>query len=1858
MPGPQFNSTPSHPSTDPLTPKLNARSAALARLEHAGRQLRRLIAEESFEDAHEAREVYKIAFQNFESQHDQVITNISDADYSLYSKESQFYDTVCDDYIELLSFANTRLCSSTNSASSNQGSGNDIMSIVNSIKSPQVVLDQFDGSEPQKFLAFIKKFDLSMQGCHDYKYLTQMLLQCTKGDAYRDLQGILYIEDPKIAFEEGRQILFSKYGDPSEIAFQLVKNLKAMNECNSGPEIKIFAAELRSAQRILIELKMLDRMMSDDLVNELALKLPYKFCTTWSKRSRSVHTATGFYADFTFLCNFVQECSDLLNDKVVGQSFLDRKNALTLQSQVKSKQKPTNLVSSHAIGATGGHSVDPSSYHGKSHGSADPTSSCPLCDKSSSHKLWNCHKFKAMKVPQRIKLVKEKRLCWLCFSSNHFSRSCSRTNTCKVDGCNKRHSTWIHGINDYSISGNDSSLDISTPRDPVVMIASVSPGANVPLGDSANQPMQSAVQSVIDSETGHAESATAGCGNISLNSQCRNQDLRVHMPIVRVLVNGQHVALAALDSFSTATFCSERLVKQCNLPLNDTFGPVKVDTMIGKACKSGLLSSMEIQPMDRSTSVRLDGIFVWDRIPVKCNELDVSQFDHLKNLDLVTGEINEVDILIGQDYSECLMPLHTYRGKERGMPFATQTILGICLNGSTKDIGYTRNVSSSTLSTHVCCLNVSLCNPVVPPSPPSLDKIEQEISRLYEIENPPDQIKMSQDDQKVINLWESQMTRVGNKYELPIPFKDVEEEIPNNYPVVKAINDSLVKRLKRKGTFQAYDKKMRSLIEDGYVEIIEPDPYNNPGRTNYIPHHDVYHPRKVEPRIVHNAKFKFKGKSLNDRCYQGPNFLSRADSVLTQFRLHRYAFEGDIKAMYFQVIIPTDQRDMLRFLWFDEDGNLIHLRHCRHIFGGVWCSSSSQFVLRKSIETEDNDVIRNAVLSSFYVDDCLRSVDQLLELIILTTALPAKLSDHGYTMTKMLVNDPSVLETIPEEHRAPEVKNLTPDDQVHAWALGIRWNVSTDTFHFEFSLPDHDLLVNSGTVKLTKRKLLSIVSSVYDLLGLISPMITYGRILFQHANRSKLSWDQALPEPLITKWGDWVECLRNVSQLQIPRCVKPSVTSHCSLELHTFADASMDAYCAVSYLRAVDSVDQLITCNMIRSKSKVAPIKQLSIPRLELQACLMACRLASMIKKDLHEVQMTLYFWTDSMIALSYIDNDTKQFLPYVANRLTDIHLLSAKSSWNHVDTKSNPADLGTRAKIISHTDLLNSAWFKGPEWLQLPRSEWPVSSMISVDLDNDPEVRVCSLHTTITDQCEFNDPDVRVCCLHTSVTEPDIDLITRIINHYSSFFMMRRAVAYLSRFICSLTDRPVQIGPLSLSEIKQGEAVLIRYVQAKSFPNEILRLAKGQPVRKSSSIAKLSPFLDADGILRVGGRTGDNPILLQNTCKLSTCIIQAAHVAAHTGVEWTLSIVRKRYWVIKGRAAVKKVVMACVSCKRLYEQPAGQFMASLPIERITPGLPVFSNVGIDVFGPYYIRNYRSNIKRWLVLFTCMATRAVHLEVIFSLDTSSMINAVRRFIARRGQPLKAFSDQGTNLTGAYNDLRASWKDISVEQLKCFAVNKAGFDWQFISPRSPWKGGVWERLIGVSKRIAKGIRGTLDQNSTMNDEVLSTLFCEVENMVNGRPLTKMNDDPNDFSCISPNHLLIGRSGLNMPPGVFSPDDMYRKGWKHAQSLACKFWKIWLRSYLPELQGRQKWLDAKSNLSVGDLVLLMDTSCPRNLWPLAVITSVKESDDNLVRTVNVRTRASKDLERSVNQLILLESKVPDSNPKTLRFKNIYK
>ena len=1804
---------------------INSRCDAEKKLDCIALQLRRNLAECERDAAAESVAFLKAAFTKFEDAQNDVTAYLRQAKASEaeLENEAKYFNVELKMYIDLLNYANDRLSTTNHSISMSNdcqapsSMSSDIMKIVHSIKAPQVIVDTFDGSDNKKFHPFIKKFDLAMQGCDDFRYMTQMLLQSCKKDAGRDLAGILFISDPKKAYEEGRRILFEKYGDHCEIAYGIVNSLRTRKTCTSASDLRNFAADLSTAHRTLLELKMYERMMSDTVIREIVLKLPENLCRLYQKRALKYKKACGFYPDFHFVVDFVQECSDLANDKVFGQDFLDTKSSQNATlSQSSSKPKPRSAANAVSNATSANSSGDSKSDY-----------PCPACNNGTLHKLWSCAKFKRMKVPERIKLVRDEKLCYQCLNPGHVASSCYRTTTCKVDSCGRKHTMWIHGIHDFSLSksGNHNSAvhAISTQDSPGPVLIDLSTNQNASVSQSEALP----VTRDSDHDQGQDQSltATASASSTHSVSESRNHDLKVHMPIVNVIAAGNCVIKVGLDCFSSNTFCSERLIKAAGLSVYTNPGSLTLGTMSGVSSHNDIkCTDFAIQSMDRETTVQLSGVFVWDRIPVRCNYLDTSKFDHLRDLDLVTGEITEVDLLIGQDYSQCLLPLHTFKNDDDlQQPFAILTILGACLNG--KSGPPLHQIGSNVMNTHVSVLNTTCLNSV-----PSLDSIEHDISRLYNIESPLRNDSWSQDDLRVIRLWENNHLRIGNKYQLPIPLKEPDEPIPNNYTVVKAICESLAKRLKRKGKYVAYDTKMKSLISDGYVEIIESDPYNNPNKTNYIPHFDVYHPRKTEPRIVHNAKFKYKGQSLNDRCLQGPNFLSRADSVLTRFRFHKFAFLGDIKAMYFQVIIPPEQRDLLRFLWFDDDGNLIHLRHCRHIFGGVWCSSSSQFVLRKSIENETNTVVKNAVLDGFYVDDCLTSVDEKAHLSTLVNELPETLDRHGYEITKILVNDPDVLSSVPRERRAEEVKDLTPTDQVHTYALGIRWEVNSDTFYFVFDKYDRSNM-------LTRRIVLSVVSSVYDPLGMISPLIIYGRILFQESNRMKLNWDEPLPESLIYKWDDWVESLQNISNLRIPRCVKLLPTNSCTLELHTFADASLDCYCAVSYVRTEDLMSENVTCSMIRSKTRVAPIKQLSIPRLELQACLMACQLSSMVRDDLR-VDFDYYFWTDSKIALAYIMNDSKKFAPFVANRLTDINLLSAKKDWRYVSTHDNPADLGTRGKVLTHDELDNSTWFTGPEWLMKDKSEWPAYMT--------PE---------LTDEAEMRR-------INSLVTASDSSLIGRIMSHYSRYKSMIRSASYLIRFISYLRKKPYETGCLTLSELKNGENFLIRASQWSSFSKEIIDLEKRKSVNKSSRIAQLSPFVDEDNILRVGGRTGANPILLQGSQSLSRIIIQYTHNLAHTGVEWTLALIRKRFWLTKGRAAIKSYIMSCVTCKRLYGKPQEQLMAPLPPERITPGLPVFSYVGIDLFGPFYIKNYRSEIKRYLCLFTCMTTRAVHLEVLFTLETSSMINGMRRFIARRGSPVKAISDRGTNLTGAYRDLRVSWKDISVDELQNYCKNgvAVGFEWEFISPKSPWKGGSWERLIGVSKRIAKGIRGVLNQNTKMNDEILCTLFCEVENIVNSRPLTKVNDDSNDFSFISPNHLLIGRVGANVPPGRFSADDTYRKAWRHAQHLACGFWKVWVKSYLPELQGRQKWLDIKTNLLVGDLVLILDENCPRNLWPLAIVTEVKVGRDDLVRSVKLRTRSNAELTRPIHKIVLLESKTPDydKNSKSLHFKNVYK
>ena len=466
--------------------------------------------------------------------------------------------------------------------------------------------------------------------------------------------------------------------------------------------------------------------------------------------------------------------------------------------------------------------------------------------------------------------------------------------------------------------------------------------------------------------------------------------------------------------------------------------------------------------------------------------------------------------------------------------------------------------------------------------------------------------------------------------------------------------------------------------------------------------------------------------------------------------------------------------------------------------------------------------------------------------------------------------------------------------------------------------------------------------------------------------------------------------------------------------------------------------------------------------------------------------------------------------------------------------------------------------------------------------------------------------------------------------------------MAWWLRLIDKCRSKISKRGGLSTAEIREAEILILRKCQLQTYSGEIDRLIRGNSVLKSSPIRSLSPYVDREGLLRVGGRLNEmkgevsKPCIISHKHPIAVAIVNEVHMKAHVGAEWTHSLVRQKFWIVKGRSFIKKVIRNCVKCKRLHAKPCTQIMADLPRERIVPSKPPFTYTGIDVFGPFYVKVGRSEVKRYGCMFTCMVTRAIHIEKINYLDTESFINALHRFVSRRGCPEKIFSDRGTNFVGAEAELRRELSQLSKRELEIYAVRQ-NIEWNFIPPSASHMGGAWERMIGCSRRV---MRSLLSRDVRLTDEILETVFAEVGSIVNGRPLTKLSDDPNDPSPLTPNHLLLLREGPMLPWGKFDKADTYRYRWKHIHHLVDQFWRKWVKMYLPLLQRRVKWVDIHKNLKVGDLILMLDANTPRSLWPLGLIKEVQAGRDGLVRSVRIRTRSA-EFVRPITKVVLLES-----------------
>jgi len=1659
--------------------------------------------------------------------------------------------------------------------------------LFEALQIPKVEIMTFDGN-PLKYWPFIRSFENNVEKfCIGDEARLARLMQYTVGRARQVLQSC-YVMEPAEGYQRARQLLKERFGNDYVITEAWIKKINCFGTI--GPKdvskLRDFADELKCCSETLKAMDRLNEIDNQSNLLRIVDKLPLYLQNSWRKEARGIRVERSERPSIMHLTAFVEKAAEVANDPVFGVGASSRDENFRKDSSGKPTRRYEDVHRREQVSVmTSVNSRD--------------CECCVFCGEK--HQLFKCSGFQKLKVQERLEFVRSKRLCDNCLKYGHRAAQCMKPTRCTVAGCGKKHTKFLHfPVRNDGIHGED----VSCERPPVAVH-----------GQSVEHSRNTVPTEIRCGLTG------AGAGL-----------QRVALPVVPVRVgvmgSGCHVNVCALlDSGSTGTFCSQELSNLLGIKgQKETFSLTTLDS--ANSVEEGEIISLEIADMSGDNVFKLPRVYTRPTLPLSMQNVasvaEVEKWPHLRDIILPDMTGLRIMMLIGQD-NPAAMVCYDLRSGPKGAPYAVKTPFGWTINGPMAAIS-----GEGEVCAHFVDVNV---------------RLEQQVERFWRLEYNEavgDEVEMSVNDKRAVSLWNETIQYTDGHYETAIPFKHWPPRLIDNRVVAEQRLAGLKRRLVRDPDLKIrYEAGMKDLLAKGYAEKVDDEHVDSCQPTVwYLPHHPVFHPKKPDKlRIVFDCAARYAGTSLNDQILQGPDLTNKLLGVLLRFRQDRVALMADVEGMFNQVRVRPCDRNVLRFLWWSS-GDMTSVpeafRMKTHLFGGVWSPSCCSFVLRRTADDNESRFSQAAVDTvrrNFYVDDCLKSVASSTEAVKLVEELSDLLACGGFRLTKWLSNDRTVLRSIPDNDRTQGVRNLDLNTEhlPTEHALGVKWDVESDSLGYEIVVKDRPL---------TRRGILSIVSSIYDPLGFVSPFILTAKKIIQELCRRSVGWDESLPDDILRPWNSWLHDLPKLSQVKVSRCMKPDQFGQIvNSQLHHFSDASRDSYGTVSYLRLTDD-ENYIHCSIVMAKARLAPLKQVTIPRLELSAAVLAVKVDQIIRREIDLNIDESVFWTDSTAVLKYIRNESARFQTFVANRLSVIHAGSTVSQWHHVNTKLNVADLASRgmtADEIAHS----SCWFEGPEFLKKRQEEWPKELELDRTIsDDDVEIRKqVSVYTT--------EP--------VASTDTD-DIMHRIVNRRSSWYQLKRDICWILRarnMLKEVKDTQTCSGvkpqiDLTVDELKQSEVELLKLVQQQAFADDVRTVHQADGlkvnVKKISSLYRLEPVMSPAGLLVVGGRLNrsslsdlsKHPVILPKSHHIVDIIVKHYHeLSGHAGKEHVLSLVREQYWIINARSVVRRIVNSCVICRRYRPKPLQQRMADLPSDRVTPGDPPFTCVGIDLFGPFDVKRGRSTTKRYGCIFVCLAIKAVHIEVVSSLDTDSFINALQRFICRRGQPVEIRSDNGTNLVGAEKELRRSVAEWNQKRIGEFLAQKE-IRWKFNPPAASHMGGIWERQI----RSVRKILSVLLKQQCVDDEALMTLMCIVESIINSRPLTAVSDDHRDSEPLTPNHLLLLRAGPTVPPGLFVVQDVYRRRWRQVQYLADVFWKRWIKEYLPSLQLRQKWIQPSRNIDIGDVVLIVDYSVPRNTWTLARVVECFPGEDGLVRSVRVRTSTSSFV-RPIHKLCLVET-----------------
>lgn len=1367
--------------------------------------------------------------------------------------------------------------------------------------------------------------------------------------------------------------------------------------------------------------------------------------------------------------------------------------------------------------------------------------SCPLC--KNAHFLFRCPSFLSKTPLDRFSFAKQNSLCIKCLRPNCRVQRC-KASFCQV--CRANHHSLLHREQNNLRPVSSSSAANSQQ---------ITPGLTSTSDDSGltSCPVQSASKVLLGT---------------ALVELC---DASGNFRTVRCL----------LDTASQSSIVSKNCIRRFGLkPFRSSPSIFGIGQSHSQSSGSVKLS---IRPRNRSNLIyNLDAIVLQPICASMPNFVirDSPKWEYLKNLNLADPDFmvtNEIDLLIGAELYPYILMDGSIIPKNKNIPAAINTQFGFVVSGRVS-VGpeYEQNL-------HSFCVSVNL---------------EDTVKQFWESEMVPDRVHTSPDDAECERIFSENVYRkVTGRYVVPLPLKDF-EPFGNSYQMAKNRLLSLERRLNlehHRNNKTAYNDFMRDYLDQGHMKLVEFDS-PKPTLVYYIPHTFIVKPdsQTTKLRVVFDASMRTdRGISLNEKQFVGPKLQQDICEILLHFREHSIVFTADVKQMFRNIDIDSKYHDIQRILWRFSDKEHIREYQLTTVTYGL---ASSPYLAIRTLHQLAHDEGANypraskVLMTDTFVDDIITGTSNVGDALLLQKELISLLKAGQFHLRKWSSNSPELLKSIDRVDRALSFDTQEPQ---FLKILGLQWSPSTDVFFYQ---------VNLTSAECTKRSILSDIARIFDPLGFISPVTLLAKRFIQKLWLIGHDWDSIPPQDIVNLWQRFKSELPLLSDFLVKRYIP--LDHHgdsISFQIHGFSDASSHGIASVVYLR-ISLADNSTSVHLLCSKTKVAPLKQTSIPRLELMA---AQILSDLIKYVLETYKVICTFesvnaWCDSTVALTWIRSSPHLYKPFVSNRIAAIQENIAPSVWHYIPSEDNPADAASRGQFPS-AFLQNSLWLNGPTWLTRDRSEWPnFISPNSTEASVDEEKRIITL-----------------------VASQEVDFLNSLLKRFSSLQNIIRIVAYVLRFIDCIKQKGKPRGFFTSDELHRSLMTMVKIVQSFEFEKEIKNLKDGKSCSKQ--YRKLNPFVCPGGFLRVGGRLSNSeldfnekhPAILPKGHRLTELIIEDTHRKyLHPGLNTLRYLIQQNFWILSPKKAINSCLSRCVRCFRVKPRSIQPIMGDLPSFRVNKQLKPFLSVGIDYGGPLFVKcaKHRSRVilKSYVCVFVCNATKAVHIELVSDLTADAFLAALRRFIARRGTCHEIISDNGTNFVAANRMLNQYLQQAAESQ---------SIVWKFNPPSSPHMGGLFEAAIKSVKNHLKRVIG----QQVLTFEELYTVLTQVEALLNSRPLGPVSNDPNDLLPLTPGHFLTLHPLSSPPDPDLSDLNINRLSrWQLVQRIVQDLWKRFSHEYLHTLQQRSKWHNKASiDILPGTLVLVKDNNLPPLKWLMGRIVETHPGTDGVVRVATLRT-----------------------------------